>query len=148
MARLLARLVAAQDGWAQPFGDFNHRWLSALFRPIRPIKDFLNGAWLGHPLHAAATDLPIGTLLLAVVLDLVGQNAAADIALVATILFMLGAAVTGAADYTDTDGTARARATTHATLMVVALVSSSCRSACGRGRPTGRSRSPSGSSAS
>ena len=35
---------------------------------------------------------------------------------------MLAAAVTGAADYTDTDGTARDRATTHATLMVVALV--------------------------
>ena len=51
MGRLLARLVAAQDGWAKPLGDFNHRWLSALFGPIRPIKDFLNGTWLGHPLH-------------------------------------------------------------------------------------------------
>ncbi len=118
----IARLVAAQDGWATPLGDFNHRWLSALFRPIRPIKDFLNGVWLGHPLHAAATDIPIGTLLLVVVLDLLNQPAAADVALVATILFMLAAAVTGAADYTDTDGTARARATLHSTLMVVALL--------------------------
>ena len=64
MGRLIARLIAAQDGWARPLGDFNHRWLSALFRPIRPVKDFLNGVWLGHPLHAAATDIPIGTLLL------------------------------------------------------------------------------------
>ena len=122
MGRLIARLVAAQDGWATPLGDFNHRWLSALFRPIRPLKDFLNGVWLGHPLHAAATDIPIGTLLLVVVLDLLNQPAAADVALVATILFMLAAAVTGAADYTDTDGTARARATLHSTLMVVALL--------------------------
>ncbi len=122
MARLLARLIAAQDGWARPFGDFNHRWLSATFRPIRPLKDFLNGTWLGHPVHSAATDIPIGTLLLTVILDVAGQTAAADIALVATILFMLGAAVTGAADYTDTDGTARTRATLHATLMVIALV--------------------------
>ena len=122
MARLLARLVASQDGWARPFGDFNHRWLSALFRPIHPIKDFLDGTWLGHPVHGAMTDLPIGALLLAVILDIVGQNAAADIAIAATILFMLGAAVTGAADYADTDGTARTRATLHATLMVVALV--------------------------
>ena len=75
--------IAAQDGWARPFGDFNHRWLNALFRPIRPIKDFLNGVWLGHPLHAAATDIPIGTLLLTVILDIAGQTAAADIALVA-----------------------------------------------------------------
>ncbi|MFL5675012.1 MAG: Rieske 2Fe-2S domain-containing protein [Chloroflexota bacterium] len=122
MARLLGRLIAAQDGWARPLGDFNHRWLRALFRPIYPVKDFLNGTWFGHPVHAAMTDLPIGTLVLAVVLDIAGQNSAADIAIAATILFMLGAAVTGAADYTDTDGTARTRATTHATLMVVALI--------------------------
>jgi nitrite reductase/ring-hydroxylating ferredoxin subunit/uncharacterized membrane protein len=122
MGRFIARLVAAQDVWARPFGDFNHRWLNALFRPIRPVKDFLNGTWLGHPVHAAVTDLPIGTLLLTVILDVLGQNAAADIALVATILFMLGAAVAGLADYTDTDGTARTRATTHATVMVVSLV--------------------------
>ena len=122
MRRLLARLIAAQDGWARPFGDFNHRWLNALFQPIRPVKDLLNGVWLGHPLHAAATDIPIGTLLLTVILDIAGQTAAADIALVATILFMLAAALAGFADYTDTDGTARTRATTHATLMVVALL--------------------------
>ena len=122
MGRLLARLVAAQDGWAKPLGDFNHRWLSALFGPIRPIKDFLNGTWLGHPLHPAATDLPIGALLLTVILDVLGQPAAADIALVATILFMLAAAVSGAADYVDTEAETRNRATVHATLMVVGLV--------------------------
>jgi nitrite reductase/ring-hydroxylating ferredoxin subunit/uncharacterized membrane protein len=122
MGRLLARIIAAQDRWARPLGDFNHRWLNALFRPARPIRDLLSGVWLGHPLHAAATDIPIGTLLLVVVLDLIGQPAAADVALVATVLFMLAAAVTGASDYADTDGTARVRATTHSTLMVVALL--------------------------
>jgi nitrite reductase/ring-hydroxylating ferredoxin subunit/uncharacterized membrane protein len=115
-------LVTAQDGWARPLGDFNHRWLNALFRPVRPLKDFLNGTWIGHPLHAAATDIPVGALLLTVVLDVLGQTAAADVALVVTILFMLAAAVTGAADYTDTDGSARVRATVHSTLMVVALL--------------------------
>jgi nitrite reductase/ring-hydroxylating ferredoxin subunit/uncharacterized membrane protein len=122
MGRWLARIMAAQDGWARPFGDFNHRWLSAVFRPIRPIKDLLSGVWLGHPLHAAATDIPIGTLLLVVVLDVLNLRAAADVALVITILFMLAAAVSGAADYVDTDGAARTRATLHSTLMVIALV--------------------------
>ncbi len=122
MAHLLARLVALNDRWARPFGDFNHRWLSALFGPIRPIKDLLNGRWLGHPLHAALTDIPIGLLLAAVILDLLDQRAAADIAIVATVVSMVLAALPGFADYTDTDGTARTRATTHATLMTVALV--------------------------
>ncbi len=122
MARLLARLVAINDRWARPLGDFNHRWLSALFGPIRPVQDFLHGRWLGHPLHSATTDIPIGTLLLAVILDVVDQRAAADIAVVATIVFMVLSAGSGLADYTTTDGTARTRATTHATLMTVALV--------------------------
>lgn len=122
MARLLARIVAAQDGWAKPLGDFNHRWLKALFRPIRPIKDLLNGTWLGHPLHSAATDVPVGSLLVSVVLDLLGQPIGADVALLATVLFMIAAALSGAADYADTDGLARVRATLHSTLMVGALV--------------------------
>lgn len=122
MARLIARLVAAQDIWARPLGDFNHRWLSALFRPIRPIRDLLSGVWLGHPLHAAVTDVPIGTLFLVIVFDVTGAPAAADLALVATLVFMLAAAATGAADYVDTDGAARVRATLHSSLMVIALV--------------------------
>jgi nitrite reductase/ring-hydroxylating ferredoxin subunit len=122
MARLLIRLMDLQSAWVRPLGDFNHRWISALFRPIRPIKDLLNGTWLGHPLHAATTDIPIGALLVSVALDLLGQPTAADVALVATVVFMLLAAVSGAADYADTDGRARERATLHATIMVVSLV--------------------------
>jgi nitrite reductase/ring-hydroxylating ferredoxin subunit len=122
MSRLLARLIDAQAAWARPLGDFNHRWLSALFGPIRPVKDLLNGTWLGHPLHGASTDIPIGAFVVVLVLDLVNQRAAADVALVVGIVFMLASAISGLADYTDTDGTPRVRATVHATLMVVALV--------------------------
>jgi nitrite reductase/ring-hydroxylating ferredoxin subunit len=106
MAHLLARLMAMNDGWARPFGEFNRRWTTALFRPIHPIRDLLNGRWLGHPLHSAATDIPIGMLLGVVVLDLLGQPTAADVLLVGTIVFMLAAAVTGLADYSETDGAA------------------------------------------
>jgi nitrite reductase/ring-hydroxylating ferredoxin subunit/uncharacterized membrane protein len=122
LGRLLTRLIDAQGIWSRPLGDFNHRWLGALLRPLGPVKDLLHGRWLGHPLHSAITDLPIGSLLVAVVLDLADQRAAADIALGATIVVMLGAALSGAADYVDTDGTARARATVHSTIMVVGLV--------------------------
>jgi nitrite reductase/ring-hydroxylating ferredoxin subunit/uncharacterized membrane protein len=122
IGRFLTRVVDAQAGWARPFGDFNHRWLSALFRPIRPIKDFLNGTWLGHPVHSALTDVPIGALTVALVLDIIGQPVAADVALLVAILSIVAAAVTGLADYTDTDGTARMRATVHSVLMTTALV--------------------------
>lgn len=122
IGRLVTRLVDAQAGWARPFGDFNHRWLSALFRPIRPVKDFFNGTWLGHPVHAALTDIPIGAATVALILDIVGQPVGADVALLIAVLSMLAAAVVGLADYTDTDGTARMRTTVHATVMVVALV--------------------------
>jgi nitrite reductase/ring-hydroxylating ferredoxin subunit/uncharacterized membrane protein len=131
MARFLVRLIDAQARWARPFGDFNHRWLLGLFRPIWPIKDFLNGRWLGHPVHSALTDVPIGAFTVALVLDLIDAwnlfgvgdlSLAADVSLFIGILSMLAAAVAGLADYTDTDGTARMRATVHATLMVVTLL--------------------------
>lgn len=122
IGRLVTRIVDAQAVWAKPFGEFNHRWLSALFRPIRPVKDLLNGTWLGHPVHAAITDVPIGALTVALILDVVGVPVGADVALLIGVLSMLAAAIAGLADYTDTDATARMRATVHATLMVVALV--------------------------
>lgn len=119
MARFLARLVKANDRWAKPFGDFNHRWTSALFRPIRPVKTLFNGTWLGHPVHPAITDVPIGAFLVAVVLDLVGEPTAAFWAIVIGQLAFLASALTGIADFSDTDGTARTRATTHGTIMVI-----------------------------
>ena len=122
MARLLARLVAVNDGWARPFGAFNLRWTRAVFRAMTPVRDLLNGRWLGHPLHAATTDIPIGLLLGSVLLDLIGQPTAADITLVATIVFMVLSALSGLADYSETTGTALTRATLHASLMTVALV--------------------------
>jgi nitrite reductase/ring-hydroxylating ferredoxin subunit len=121
IARFLTRLVDAQAGWAKPFGEFNHRWLSALFQPMRPVKDLLNGTWLGHPVHSAATDLPIGALAVAIVLEWLGQPTAANIALLVAVVSMLAAIATGLADYTDVDGTARMRATVHATVMLIAL---------------------------
>jgi nitrite reductase/ring-hydroxylating ferredoxin subunit/uncharacterized membrane protein len=122
IARFLTRIVYAQAGWARPFGDFNKRWIGAIFRPIRPIQDFLNGKWLGHSLHAVLTDVPIGVLTLVIVFDALDLRSAADITLAFGILAMLGAAAAGTADYSDTDDDALMLATVHATLMVTALL--------------------------
>jgi nitrite reductase/ring-hydroxylating ferredoxin subunit/uncharacterized membrane protein len=89
---------------------------------MTPIRDLLQGRWLGHPLHAASTDIPIGMLLGSVALDVIGQPTAADVTLVLTIVFMVASALSGLADYSETQGSALTRATLHATLMTVALL--------------------------
>lgn len=122
LGRWVTRIVDAQARWSTPFGDFNHRWLTALFGPIRPVKDFLNGTWLGHPVHAALTDLPVGVMTVAIVLDIIGQRVAADVAVLIGVLSIVATAVSGLADYTDVDGKARSRATVHATVMTIGLV--------------------------
>jgi nitrite reductase/ring-hydroxylating ferredoxin subunit/uncharacterized membrane protein len=120
--RYVNRAVDAQSRWSKPFGDFNHRWLSALFHPIRPIQNFLNGTWLGHPVHSVVTDVPVGAMTVSIIADLIGQHTVADVSMVVGVLSMVAAAVTGLADYTEVDGTARNRATVHGTLMVVTLI--------------------------
>ncbi len=122
IGRVLERILDAQSGWAKPLGDRAHGWAAAIFSRILPIRDFLAGTWLGHPLHALLTDVPIGALTLVIVLDVVGQHAAADVALLIGVLSMGAAALAGIADYSTTDGKARVRATVHSSLMVVALV--------------------------
>jgi nitrite reductase/ring-hydroxylating ferredoxin subunit/uncharacterized membrane protein len=122
MDALIARLMDAQNAWARPLGGFVQGIVKAIFGPIRPIKDFLNGTWLGHSVHVALTDLPIGAFTLVIVFDVLGLADASRIALVFAILTMVATAVVGFADYADTDDKARHRATLHSTLMVVALV--------------------------
>jgi nitrite reductase/ring-hydroxylating ferredoxin subunit len=122
LGRALIRLIDAQDGWARPFGDWLHGIVDAVFQRMVPIRSFLNGTWLGHPLHAVLTDVPIGALIMVIVLDVLGQPVGADVALVLGILAMLASAVIGFADYSVTDGRARARATVHGSLMIVALL--------------------------
>lgn len=123
LGRFLTRLIDAQSVWSRPLGDFNHRWISAVFRPIRPVKDFLHGTWLGHSVHAALSDLPIGILVLVTIFDVLRISPpAADAALLVAVVFMLATASAGLADYTATDGRARRTATVHSTMMITATV--------------------------
>lgn len=122
IGRFVSRLIDAQAGWARPLGDLNIRVLKALFRPLGQVKDFLNGKWLGHSLHAALTDVPIGVFTLALIFDSLDLRGPADVAIAFGLLAMTAAAIAGLADYTDTDDRPRMVATLHATLMSVALV--------------------------
>ena len=122
LARLLTRVIDGQAVWTKPLGDVTHRFVHWVFHLMPAVRDLLNGRWLGHPLHGVLTDVPIGILFLVSVFDVLGDPGAAVLTLVVGILAMLAAALAGYADYADTDGTARERATLHSTLMVVALV--------------------------
>lgn len=44
------------------------------------MKNALSGTWLGHQLHPALTDLPIGSWVAATTLDLIGGDKSADAA--------------------------------------------------------------------
>ena len=54
LGRLFIRMIDAQNGWARPFGDWLHGVANAIFGRMVPVRSFLNGTWLGHPVHAVA----------------------------------------------------------------------------------------------
>ena len=139
IARLLARLIEVQAPWAKPFGEFNKRWIGWITHRLGPLTDLLHGRWLGHPLHAATTDVPVGALTVSLVLDVLNQRPAADIALIVGVLFMLLSAVIGAVDYADTDGTALMQATVHSSVMVLSLAVYLVSLAIRAGQPDDRS---------
>jgi nitrite reductase/ring-hydroxylating ferredoxin subunit/uncharacterized membrane protein len=115
-------MIDGQAVWTKPLGDLAHRFLHWFFHLMPGLRDLLNGRWLGHPLHSVLTDAPIGILFLVIVFDVLGDPGAAVITLIVGILAMTAAALAGLADYADTDGRSRERATLHSTLMIVALV--------------------------
>ena len=75
---------------------------------LAPLKDFLHGRWLGHPLHPLLTDIPIGAWTMATVFDaleLVGRDefaAAADLAIGVGLAGAVAAVATGLAEWSDT----------------------------------------------
>lgn len=88
----------------------------------QPIRDALGGTWLGHPLHPALTDVPVGSWTTALVLDLAGQRRAARIAIGVGLAGALGAALTGLNDWLDTSARPRRLGVVHATLNVSATL--------------------------
>ena len=78
------------------------------------IRNFLNGTWLGEPLHVVLTDVPIGAWTVAIafdVLDLIRARRefalAADTSIAIGLVCAAGTAVTGMTDWSDVDPPAR-----------------------------------------
>jgi nitrite reductase/ring-hydroxylating ferredoxin subunit/uncharacterized membrane protein len=80
----------------------------------RKVKNALHGTWLGHPLHPALTDVPLGAWTAALALDAMESisgrrelGAGADAAIAVGLVGAAGAAVTGLTDWSETSGRAR-----------------------------------------
>ncbi len=84
------------------------------------VRDVLDGVWLGNPLHPALTDVPLGAWTTALVLDLVGSEAADD-ALAVGILGAVPTALTGLNDWSHLKDDTRRIGTVHALLNSTAL---------------------------
>lgn len=70
--------------------------------PPGGVKNALHGVWLGHALHPALAQLPLGFFTAATALDVTGdQDAAARRLIGLGILSSVPAATTGLADYAD-----------------------------------------------
>jgi nitrite reductase/ring-hydroxylating ferredoxin subunit/uncharacterized membrane protein len=121
-----AALAIAIENASQldPVGDK----LTAAIRkalPAGPLKDLLSGTWLGHALHPLLTDLPIGAWSSSLVLDFVGgrrARPAADRLIAFGILTAVPAALTGAADWGDTQTKDRRVGLVHAAANTAALL--------------------------
>jgi nitrite reductase/ring-hydroxylating ferredoxin subunit/uncharacterized membrane protein len=91
------------------------------------IRDFLNGTWLGEPLHVVLTDVPIGAWTVAMVfdvLDLIRTRRefalAADASIAIGLAAAAGTAVTGLTDWSDVDPPARRLGLIHGLLNISA----------------------------
>jgi nitrite reductase/ring-hydroxylating ferredoxin subunit/uncharacterized membrane protein len=123
--------VIERQTWLEPASDTVQRGLynavNAGGQLGHRVSDFLNGTWLGHPLHPAVTDVPVGAWTVAFALDgvqmltksrrfMAGADAAVTIGLVGSAI----SAVSGLADWQYTVGRARRIGMAHALLNATA----------------------------
>jgi nitrite reductase/ring-hydroxylating ferredoxin subunit len=85
-----------------------------------PVQNVLHGSMLGHPLHAALTDVPVGAWTVTAALDLCElcggpSDLGADSALIVGLVGAAGAIVSGWADWSDTQDDPRTLGMAHAT---------------------------------
>lgn len=95
---------------------------------VRGLRNFLRGDFLGHPLHAALTDVPLGSWTAAVIFDLASLGGskelrrAAQASVAVGVVGAVGAAATGLVDWTEVEGKQQRVGVAHALLNTVGLV--------------------------
>ena len=129
---LVDRLLGRAGGLDGP-SNLVLRAVGAAYRllgPIgRPIQGFLNGTWIGHPLHPMLTDVPVGAWSVVLLLDLIGVAApnsglgpAATVALWLGVLAALGAIASGFTDWKETYGYEQRVGFVHGVVMMLSTL--------------------------
>jgi nitrite reductase/ring-hydroxylating ferredoxin subunit len=117
------RFIRGQ-GWMDGVAETVQGAVGKVYEALGPngktLKNVLHGSLLGHPLHPAVTDLPIGAWLVGVVADRTGQKGAADTAHVVAFATATVSALSGYTDFHETYGHERRVALTHGATMSVA----------------------------
>ncbi len=96
--------------------------------PGQAVKNALHGVWLKHPLHAAITDVPVGSWTAALVLDLLEAGgreeyaAGADAAVVVGLAGALASALSGLTDWSDVQGKPQRTGALHGLLNIAATL--------------------------
>jgi len=106
----MAKKISDQLIERMPWLDGVAEKLQTVWKPVvgenapRPLKDALVGVWLGHPLHPAVVQLPIGFWTSSLALDLVKNEDAADLLVALGLASSVPAMATGAAQWFDATG--------------------------------------------
>ncbi|MEV6611899.1 Rieske 2Fe-2S domain-containing protein [Kutzneria sp. NPDC051319] len=111
----------ADDERLDTVGDALRRGVQAILRP-GVVKDLLHGVFLGHPLHPALVQVPIGCFASAAVLDIGGSSREATRLIGLGVLSSVPAAAAGLADYADSQQDHRRVGVVHAAANSTALV--------------------------
>jgi nitrite reductase/ring-hydroxylating ferredoxin subunit/uncharacterized membrane protein len=133
MAESLLDRVIRRQGWMDGVAEAIQKGVGAVYgglgAPGRVIKDLMHGTRiLGHPLHPALTDLPMGAWTVGVVADHAAHFAssvpteAGDLALAVGLGGAALSALTGYTDFHETFGQERRVALAHGGLMTVVFV--------------------------
>ena len=133
MSESLVDSVLRRQRWLDPVGDVLHGVIDSTYhrlgRPGAMLRSAAHGTRvLGHPLHPALSDLPVGAWITAVVADYVAHfttrlpTQAGDVALAVALVGAFASAATGFTDFCDTYGHERRVVVSHGLGMTGAVL--------------------------
>jgi nitrite reductase/ring-hydroxylating ferredoxin subunit/uncharacterized membrane protein len=122
-------LVEKQE-WLAPVEQTGEQLVKKAYesagRTGQAVKNALHGVWLGHPLHSAITDVPVGSWTAAAALDVLEAMGneeyapGADAAVMVGLVGALGSALSGLTDWSETHGKPQRVGALHGLLNITA----------------------------